>query len=63
MPVTLIKPPTNIKRFSKIINITGMTPPQTKTALDEFLNKGWNLGAIYQSGNQVRACMIRAKDG
>ena len=59
---TLDTQSTPVKRFSKIINITGMTPVQTKTALDEFLNKGWELGSIYQSGSQVRACVIRTKE-
>ncbi len=63
MAGTLIKPPSNIKRFSKIINITGMSPAATKTALDEFLNKGWQLGTIYDAGAQIRAVMIRTKDG
>jgi len=54
---------TVIKRHSKIINITGLSPVQTKTALDEFLVKGWRLGTIYQSGQQTRAVMIREEDG
>jgi len=51
------------KRFSKILDIDGMTRPQTKTALDEFLNKGWILVAIYNEGTQTRACLVRTVDG
>jgi hypothetical protein len=50
------------KRYCKILNIDGMTRPETKVALDEFLNKGWILAAIYNEGAQTRACMIRSKE-
>jgi hypothetical protein len=56
-------PGVTTKRYSKILNIDGMTRPQTKAALDEFLNKGWRLGAIYNEGSQTRACLIREVDG
>ena len=52
-----------IKRHSKIVDIDGMTRPQVKAALDEFLIKGWRLGAIYNEGAQTRAVMIREEDG
>ena len=52
-------PSSVVKRFSKILDIDGMTRPQVKVALDEFLNKGWRLGAIYNEGAQTRAVMIR----
>jgi len=48
-----------VKRYSKIIDIDGMTRPQVKAALDEFLNKGWRLQAIYREGTDNRAVMIR----
>ena len=48
-----------VKRYSKILDIDGMTRPQTKAALDEFLNKGWRLAAIYNEGAQTRACLVR----
>ena len=52
----------NVKRFCKILDIDGMTRPQTKAALDEFLNKGWLLAEIYNEGAQTRACLIRTVD-
>ena len=52
----------SVKRFSKIIDIDGMTRPQVKAALDEFLQKGWRLAAIYNEGAQTRAVMIREKE-
>ena len=55
-------PSSVIKRFSKILNIDGMTRPQTKAALDEFLNKGWRLVSIYNEGAQTRACLVREKE-
>ncbi|MBW1672064.1 MAG: hypothetical protein JRJ45_00210 [Deltaproteobacteria bacterium] len=55
-------PSSVIKRYSKIINIDGMTRPETKAALDEFLNKGWRLAAIYNEGAQTRACLIREQE-
>ena len=56
-------PASVVKRHSKIIDIDGMTRPQVKAALDEFLNKGWRLGAIYNEAAQTRAVMIREEDG
>jgi hypothetical protein len=47
------------KRFSKILDIDGLTRPQTKSALDNFLNKGWRLNAIYQEGGKNRAILVR----
>lgn len=59
---TLDKTPSSIQvRHSKIIDLTGMTRPQTKTALDEFLNIGWMLVSIYRAGTDVRAVMIRTE--
>ena len=49
-------------RHSKIVNIDGMTRPQVKTALDEFLNKGWILVAIYSEAGEARAIMIRTEE-
>ncbi len=63
MSGTLIKPSSNIIRYSKIIDLDGMTRPQVKTALDEFLNKGWLLNCIYVESGVPRAVMIRTKDG
>ena len=51
-----------VKRFSKIIDIDGMTRPQVKAALDEFLNKGWILASIYNEAAQTRVVMVRTKD-
>ena len=60
---TLDKPSGSVVvRHSKILNIDGMTRPQVKAALDEFLNKGWILGAIYNEGAQTRAVLIRTED-
>lgn len=55
-------PSSVVKRFSKILDIDGMTRPQVKTALDEFLVKGWRLAAIYNEGAQTRAVLIRETD-
>ena len=52
-----------VVRHSKIIDIDGMTRPQVKTALDEFLEKGWVLASIYNEGAQTRAVMVRTEDG
>ena len=51
-----------VVRHSKILDIDGMTRPATKAALDEFLEKGWVLAAIYNEGAQTRACLIRTED-
>jgi len=48
-----------VKRYSKILDIDGMTRPQVKAALDEFLNKGWRLQTIYREGTSNRAVLIR----
>jgi len=50
------------KRYSKILNIDGMTRPQVKAALDEFLTKGWMLASIYNEAAQTRAVLIRTLD-
>ena len=52
-------PSSVVKRFSKVLDIDGMTRPQVKAALDEFLNKGWRLTAIYREGTSNRAVLIR----
>lgn len=49
-------------RHSKIIDIDGMTRPQVKVALDEFLEKGWILVSIYNEGQFTRAVMIRTEE-
>ena len=51
-----------VVRHSKIIDIDGMTRPQVKVALDEFLEKGWVLAAIYNEAAQTRAVMVRTED-
>ena len=51
-----------VVRHSKIIDLTGMTRPQTKVALDEFLNVGWILVSIYRAGTDIRAVMIRTEE-
>jgi hypothetical protein len=55
-------PSSVVKRYSKIIDIDGKTRPQVKIALDEFLEKGWRLAAIYNEAAQTRAVMIREVD-
>ena len=50
------------KRHAKIIDIDGMTRPQVKAALDEFLEKGWMLASIYNEGQFTRAVMIRTEE-
>jgi hypothetical protein len=47
------------KRFSKILDIDGLTRPNLKAALDPFLAKGWRLNAIYQEGGKNRAILVR----
>ena len=51
------------KRYSKVLDIDGMTRPQVKAALDEFLNKGWALASIYVEGGVARAVLVRTVDG
>lgn len=59
---TLDKTPSSVQvRHSKIVDLTGMTRPQVKTALDEFLNLGWVLTSIYTEGSDVRAVLIRTQ--
>lgn len=60
---TLDQPSSITVRHSKVLDIDGMTRPQVKAALDEFLNKGWVLGAIYNEAAQTRAVLIRTEDG
>jgi hypothetical protein len=55
-------PSSVVSRYSKILDIDGMTRPATKTALDNFLNKGWRLAAIYKEGQKNRAVLIRERD-
>ena len=59
--MTLNKQPSNVERFSKIVDLDGMTRPQVKVALDEFLNKGWELVSIYVEGGVPRAVFVRTK--
>jgi len=51
-----------VKRHSKVLDIDGMTRPQVKAALDEFLEKGWVLASIYVEGGVARAVLIRTED-
>ena len=51
-----------VTRHSKVLDIDGMTRPQVKAALDEFLEKGWILAAIYNEATQTRAVLIRTED-
>jgi len=51
-----------VLRYSKVLDIDGMTRPQVKTALDEFLNKGWVLVSIYVEGGVARAVLVRTVD-
>ena len=60
--MTLNKVPSNIKQFSKIVDLDGMTRPQVKAALDQFLNKGWMLNTIYVEAGAPRAVLIRTKE-
>ena len=55
-------PSDNTKRVSKIIDIQGKTNPQTKIALDEWLQKGWRLVAIYQETTERRAVFVKDKE-
>jgi len=50
------------KRYSKIVDLDNMTRPQVKTALDEFLNKGWVLVSIYVEGGVPRAVFVRTQE-
>ena len=52
-------PSDNAKRVSKIVDITGKTRPQVKIALDEWLERGWRLVAIYQETTERRAVFIK----
>ena len=60
--MSLNKEVDNVKRFSKVLDIDGMTRPQVKTALDEYLNKGWRLISIYVEGGVARAVLVRTKE-
>jgi hypothetical protein len=55
-------PGVTTKRFSKILDIDGLTRPNLKAALDPFLAKGWRLSAIYKEGAKNRAILIREAD-
>ena len=59
---TLDKYPSNIKRFAKVLDIDGMTRPQVKSALDDFLNVGWELISIYVESGVARAVLVRTED-
>ena len=54
-------PHNEVERISKIINIDGKTMPQVKIALDEWLERGWRLVAIYNEAAQTRAVFVRDK--
>ena len=60
--MTLDKVPSNIKQYSKIVDLDDMTRPQVKAALDEWLNKGWFLNTIYVEGGVPRAVFIRTRE-
>ena len=51
-----------VVRHSKILDIDGLTRPQVKVALDEFLNKGWLLISIYVETGVARAVLVRTED-
>jgi len=51
-----------VVRHSKIVDIDGMTRPQVKAALDEWLEKGWMLSQIYNEAQLTRAVMVRTED-
>jgi len=55
-------PSDNTRRKSRIVDLTGLSRPATKTALDEWLNKGWRLSCIYPTGSDVRAVFIKDKE-
>ena len=48
-------------RIAKLISIDGMARPVVKAALDEWLEKGWRLVAIYNEAAETRAVFIRDK--
>jgi len=54
-------PSDNVNRVTKIISIDGMARPQVKAALDEWLQRGWRLSAIYNEGSETRAIFIKDK--
>jgi len=59
---TLSNKPRPTKRFSKVLDIDGMTRPDTKAALDTMLNKGWELISIYREGTKNRAVFVRTRE-
>ena len=52
-------PSGDVNIVSKIVDIDGKTRPQVKTALDEWLEKGWRLVAIYNEAAETRAVFIK----
>lgn len=58
---TLDKPTgSNINTVSKVVDLDGMTRPQVKIALDEWLKKGWMFRTIYVEGGVSRAIFTKA---
>ncbi len=49
-------------RYSKVVNIHGLTRPETKAILDEKMANGWELVCIYHESNKARAVMTRMQD-
>lgn len=56
------KKSSNVRRFSRIVDIDNMTRPQVKAALDSFLRKGWELIDIYVEQGEARAVFVRTKE-
>ena len=52
-------PSDQANRVSKVITIDGLPRPQVKIALDEWLQKGWRLVAIYNEAQETRAVIIK----
>jgi len=55
-------PSNSVNRVSKVINIDGKPMPQVKIALDEWLQRGWRLVAIYNEAAETRAVFIKDKE-
>lgn len=50
------------KNVSKVVDLDGMTRPQVKIALDEWLEKGWVFRTIYVEGGVPRAIFTKVFD-
>ena len=60
---TLDKPTgTSTNTVSKVVDLDGMTRPQVKIALDEWLEKGWTFRTIYVEGGVPRAIFIKVME-